>query len=630
MSRTLQSLIAMLLAGLWGGGIYVLHAQGRLRPLDRVESAITDFRTALRGVRAPPDIITIVEIDDAAVKQLGSYPLARSDLARIIDAIGRLKPKVVAVDILLLDPSSAEGDEALARSLGAYPCVIAAAAIFAEFSQPISGQSRQKPLAGLPQAERFLWPLEKFADRAAVGIVNMTTDQSGTPRRVPMLFRTHDLIAMSFPLRVASLAVGREPTVTPDRLLLGELSIPTDAEQSLPITFYGPRGTIRTVSTGEILAGAINPAAIENKVVVIGAAVAGGGDFFPTPFESLLPGAEVMATAIAHLMTADVVRHDRMVRNVDGLICVALPVVLVGLIGWRRSAVGLVAAAAVVVIWLSTTSLSFSAGVWLSAALPVAAAAPPAILFAAVQIWSGRRLAQHLATKSRLLEEFQAPGVQQWLSANPDFLAKPVRQPAAIVFIDLSGFTGVSEAVGPDRVRELLKDFHGLVDKEAVTCRGTITSFQGDGAMILFGLPEPAPDDAFRAVDCAVRLSAAASAWLTSLPAPISSRLGYKLGAHFGTIVASRLGGRSHHHITATGDTVNVASRLMEVAADHHVELAVSDELLTAAGRNGAVFKSGALTGPRDERIRGRSGTLAVWLWRSESRAVSARRGEAN
>jgi len=47
----------------------------------------------------------------------------------------------------------------------------------------------------------------------------------------------------------------------------------------------------------------------------------------------------------------------------------------------------------------------------------------------------------------------------------------------------------------------------------------------------------------------------------------VRSRLGFKVGAHFGTIVASRLGGGSYHHITATGDTVNVASRLMEVAA---------------------------------------------------------------
>ena len=43
--------------------------------------------------------------------------------------------------------------------------------------------------------------------------------------------------------------------------------------------------------------------------------------------------------------------------------------------------------------------------------------------------------------KSRLLGQFQAPDVQEWLTRNPRFLAEPVSQNAAIIFIDLSGFT---------------------------------------------------------------------------------------------------------------------------------------------------------------------------------------------
>jgi adenylate cyclase len=161
-----------------------------------------------------------------------------------------------------------------------------------------------------------------------------------------------------------------------------------------------------------------------------------------------------------------------------------------------------------------------------------------------------------------------------------------------------------------------LKDFHALVDREAVTCGGMITSFFGDGAMILFGLPSASPQDASRAADCALRLCRSARRWLTSLAPSADPGLGFKVGAHFGIIVASRLGGGSYQHITATGDTVNVASRLMEVAASHGAELALSDELLRAAGPGCVLLKSGVLTGPDETQIRGRSGTLMVWLWR--------------
>jgi adenylate cyclase len=440
-----------------------------------------------------------------------------------------------------------------------------------------------------------------------------------------MLFRTSDRIEMSFPLRVAALAIGKEPTIEPNRLLLDRRSISTDVDHALPLSFYGPRRTIRTVSAASLLAGEVTADGIQNRIVVIGATVTGGGDFFPTPFDPVMPGVEVIATAIIHLIAGDGILRDQSVRLADGVIAVVLPMILVGLLAWRRSVVGLVATAAVVLIWAAANFFAFAQGIWLSAAVPIAAAAPPAILFAAVQLWSGRRRAQYFAMRSELLEQFQAPGIQEWLSRDPNFLNEPVRQNAAIVFIDLSGFTSLSEKLGPAAIRELLKNFHALVDTEAVSCGGMITSFLGDGAMILFGLPEAVADDPFRAAECSVGLCVSAERWLTSLPPSIAARLGFKVGAHFGEIVASRLGGGSYHHITATGDTVNVASRLMEVAANHGVELAVSNELLRAAGRDCALYKSGVLTGPRETRIRGRSGSLAIWLWRSD---LAAQGGE--
>jgi adenylate cyclase len=141
--------------------------------------------------------------------------------------------------------------------------------------------------------------------------------------------------------------------------------------------------------------------------------------------------------------------------------------------------------------------------------------------------------------------------------------------------------------------------------------------------MILFGLPEPAADDAAKAARCSVGLSHRTKNWLALLPDAISSRLGYKIGAHFGTVIASRLGGESHQHIAATGDTVNVASRLMEIADSHRSELAVSNDLLQVAGPDCALYKTGVLKGPLETNLRGRSGSLAVWLWKDTGAAAS-------
>ena len=59
----------------------------------------------------------------------------------------------------------------------------------------------------------------------------------------------------------------------------------------------------------------------------------------------------------------------------------------------------------------------------------------------------------------------------------------------------------------------------------------------------------------------------------------------------------------------------------MEVAAQQGVRVALSDTLRIEAERSGARLKIGSLTGPVEARIRGRSGSLAVWLWRNDKAA---------
>ncbi len=235
--------------------------------------------------------------------------------------------------------------------------------------------------------------------------------------------------------------------------MLGDRAVPTDSDFALPITYYGPRRTIRTVSAQSIFDGTLDRAAIENRIVVIGAAVAGGGDFYPTPFDSLMPGVEVISTAITHLVAGDGIVRDRKVHIADALFAILLPMLLVGLLAWRRSAPGIIAAAAVMIAWAGLNLFAFTHGVWLNAATTLAAAVPPVAVFAGVQLWAGGRRTQYLAAKSRSLAQFQAPAVQEWLTRDPNFLSRPVRQDAAVVFIDLSGFTTLSERIDPDELQ---------------------------------------------------------------------------------------------------------------------------------------------------------------------------------
>jgi adenylate cyclase len=608
-------LIAATLAGFWGAGLSLLHWQGNSALLDRLEAPLADMRFLIEGPRPEPDGVTIVAIDDETVQQVGTYPLPRTTMAQLVSVVGRMQPKAVALDILFLDPGSAEGDRALAKALGETRSVLAAAGLF-ERNAPHAPDSAAPASNDLSSVQRLLLPIETLARASAVGVVNIATDPSGVPRHIPLMVRSGSQIIPSFPLRTVSAAMERDPVLSGDEIAIGDVATSTDVGYALPLRFYGPAGIIRTVSASRVLQGQADEEAFRGRIIVIGATVTGGGDTFPTPFDPVLPGAEVLATAIAHLMNGDGLVRDGRVRLVDGSVAILLPVLFVLLLAWHRGIWGFTVIAIITATWIGLTFAAFTRGIWLSAALPLLAALPPAVIFGAAELWLDRLRADRLSLQSRTLRRFQPPSLTKRLAEDPAFLTKPVRQKAAVIFIDLSGFTGLSELLPLDETREMLRGFHALVDQEAVRHQGIAASFMGDGAMILFGLPDSSPQDACHAVEACVGLCLRTEEWMAELPQAVASQIGFKIGAHFGEIIASRLGGDSHQHITAIGDTVNVASRLMEVAASHDADVALSDDLHRAAGDACSIFESGLLEGTFPTAIRGRSGSIAIWLWR--------------
>lgn len=610
-TRLAIPLIAAALAALWGAGLTLLHWQGNSSLLDRLEAPFIDLRFLLEGPRQAPDGVTILAIDDQTVQQVGAYPLPRTTMALLVSSVGGMQPKAVALDILFIDPGPADGDLALARALGDTRSVLAAAGLF-ERNQLTSNSAA----SDFPTVQRLLLPIETLASVSALGVVNIATDPSGVPRHIPLLVRSGSRIIPSFPLRTVSVAMTSDPVLRGGEVVIGGVATSTDGGYALPLRFYGPAGTIRTVSAGAVLNGQADEDAFRDRIVVIGATVTGGGDAFPTPFDPVLPGVEVLATAMAHLLQGDGLVHDSRVRLVDASVAILLPIVFVLLLAWHRGVWGFTIITVITAVWIGLTFAAFTRGIWLSASLPLLAALPPAMVFGAAELWLDRRRADRLSLQSRTLRRFQPPSLTKRLAEDPAFLMKPLRQKAAVIFIDLSGFTGLSELLPLDETREMLHGFHALVDQEAVQHQGIVASFMGDGAMILFGLPDPSPSDACHAVEACVGLCLRTEAWMAHLPGSIASHIGFKIGAHFGEIIASRLGGDSHQHITAIGDTVNVASRLMEVAASHNADVALSDDLHRAAGAACSVFGSGFLEGTFPTAIRGRLGSIPIWLWR--------------
>ena len=166
--------------------------------------------------------------------------------------------------------------------------------------------------------------------------------------------------------------------------------------------------------------------------------------------------------------------------------------------------------------WIAALIVAFNAGYWLSFAVPAAAAIPIAVTYGVGRLWVEQRAVQRMATETDVLRRFQAPGLLALLEKDPQLLMKPVRQQAAIVFVDLSGFTGLTEALGPAWTRDVLVGLHELIERAATAHRGFVVSYMGDGAMMVFGLPAPQPGDAANALAAVARLHRDIAEWLAN------------------------------------------------------------------------------------------------------------------
>jgi adenylate cyclase len=257
--------------------------------------------------------------------------------------------------------------------------------------------------------------------------------------------------------------------------------------------------------------------------------------------------------------------------------------------------------------------LAFVNGYWLSMALPLATSVPLIACYTGARFLVERRSGRKAMAERAMLAKFQSPLLLDHMLREPDFLDKPVRQDVAVMFLDLSGSTGVVEALGLERSRDLLHAMQTLVEREVTAHRGIIINFMGDGVLAVFGLPRPQSDDAARALATVESLYTSVAAWLADLPAGARDRLDFRIGVHFGPAILSRLGSPTHQQITASGDTVNVASRLLEVAKQQHCRVVVSEDLFaTARWTPGPANVDAEAYASVTVPIRGRTGFMQV------------------
>ena len=108
----------------------------------------------------------------------------------------------------------------------------------------------------------------------------------------------------------------------------------------------------------------------------------------------------------------------------------------------------------------------------------------------------------------------------------------------------------------------LLRDYHDRLGQAVFDNNGTLDKYIGDGLMATFGTPDPGPQDAANALQCAMDMIASLEDWNAERIGEGKAPVRVGIGLHYGAVIAGDIGNERRLEYSVIGDTVNIASRL--------------------------------------------------------------------
>ena len=180
-----------------------------------------------------------------------------------------------------------------------------------------------------------------------------------------------------------------------------------------------------------------------------------------------------------------------------------------------------------------------------------------------------KRVRTQLEQLERLqrLRRFLSPQLADAIvSSGDESILRSHRRQVAMIFVDLRGWTNFVDAVEPEELMRVLREFHDTIGGLVRRFDATVGFIEGDGVQLFFNDPIEVPDAALRAI----RLGCTLRQEMAELTARWQNR-GYDLdfgaGMALGYATCGEVGFEERSDYAAVGAVTNLASRLADEAA---------------------------------------------------------------
>jgi adenylate cyclase len=202
--------------------------------------------------------------------------------------------------------------------------------------------------------------------------------------------------------------------------------------------------------------------------------------------------------------------------------------------------------------------------------------APIAIVLGAIASLGARYVLEERERRKveKIFGHYIDPRVAQQLAATrsvDDLISKGERRDLTALFMDIRGFTSMSETMRADDVLAVIQVYLDDMSKLILKWDGLIDKYVGDEIMALWNVPLPQANHALLAIRCAYDLVDHAPAVQEKLAAKGLPPIGWGIGINTGPAVVGNMGSEDRLQYTALGDTVNTGARFCSAAPAFHV-----------------------------------------------------------
>ena len=449
------------------------------------------------------------------------------------------------------------------------------------------------------------------ASAANTGHTNPLVDPDGVSRRVPMLEEFKGGYYEALSLAVVRLYVGMQeaarsnskivtlpkviPGFPPERFItkgysglewleVGPLRIPVDENVSALVPYRGAKGSFPYISLADVWLDNVPAEKLKGKIALIGTTAQGLFDLRSTPVAEVYPGVEIHANLIAGMLDGKLKQKPPYMLGAEVVLLVIGGVVLSLLIPMLAPLWATVAA----VIGMALITL-INLGVWSYAGsvLPLAASILMTTTLYTVNMAYGYFVeARSKRQFAELFGQYVPPELVDKMAEDPEkYNMEPRNAELTILFSDVRGFTGISEALSPEHLREYINEY--LTEMSTIIrskYKGTLDKYMGDAIMAFWGAPVEDPDHARNGVLAALEMQRECAALNQKFASRGWPPLKIGIGVNSGGVRVGDMGSQVRRAYTVMGDPVNVASRLEARTKHYGVGILVGEATKAAVG----------------------------------------------